>query len=493
VFFVDATTGARSIYAISIVALIVASLAVGFAAYGIHKISSLSKIQSTSSEELKRGLINISTTLDVLSSNISNISARMLELENTQESSRAHLEHEIEVLSASLNELKEFAKRLQSQQETQASNVTSLMKTVSELESELSKLEDSLNNQKLNLTIISKELKHLGSRIDYLYSLYLFPVTISDATGKPVTISSKPTRIISLLPSVTEILWAVNASSQVIAVDEYSNYPPQVPKLVKEGKLINIGSGWYPDVELILSLKPDLVVGVDSVESHHSLKEILAEYGIPVVLLPDRNFKDVIDSILLVGRITGHPVEAADLASKLEAQALALRSYIDDYLNETNTPRQSVALIAWVNPLWVVGVDTFQNDIILLADGVNAYSNLTGWKPVSPESLLEANPDVIVVTAGHQGLNITREQFIAYLKKYLGDAVYNITAVKTGRIYFVSGDYNDMMVRPGPRVVDAAMLMAVLLYPQAFNLTPSQIPAQVTPHTFKLPQLVPNA
>jgi len=405
---VGATTHIKGLYAVSIVALIVASIAAGFAAYGIHKTSILSKSQSASNEELKRGLDNISRTLG-------------------------------------------------------------------------------------ELTGIVEELGLLRSRVDNLYSLYLFPVTVSDATGKPVTIASRPTRIVSLLPSVTEILWAVNASSQVIAVDEYSNYPPQVPELVEEGKLVSIGSGWYPDVELILSLKPDLVVGVDSVVSHHTLKEILAEYGIPVVLLPDSNFKDVIDSILLVGRITGHPVEATELAGKLEAQALTLRSYINDYLNETRAPRQSVALLVWVNPLWIAGVNTFQNDIVLLAGGVNAYANVTGWKSVSPESLLEANPDVIVVTAGHQGLNMTREQFVSYLKEYLGDAVYNITAVKTGRIYFVSGDYNDMMARPGPRVVDAAILMAVLLYPQAFNLTPSQIPAQIDQETFKLPQLATHA
>jgi len=489
-------TPLRGLYAASVIAIIIASLAAGFAVYSIHKVSSLAKSQSASNRELSRGLSNVSRSLgelassvEALASNVSSISGKLSQLERAQEASRGELEREIASLTAALSVLRGNIEKLRSQQSLQASNITALIKTVSELESELAKLRLALNSQEANLTNIARELKSLGYRIDYLYSLYLFPVTVSDASGQPVTIASKPTRIVSLLPSVTEILWAINASSQVIAVDEYSNYPPEIPKLVKEGKLVNIGSGWYPNVELILSLKPDLVIGVESVESHHTLKEILAEYGIPVVLLPDRNFKDVVDSILLVGRITGHPVEAAQLAYKLEEQAVALRTYINDYLNETGTPRQRVALIAWVNPLWIVGRDTFQNDIIILAGGVNAYSNITGWKPVSPESLLEVNPDVIVITAGHQGLNMTRRQFISYLEEYLGDAVYNITAVKYGRIYFVSGDYNDMMVRPGPRVVEASILMAVLLYPQAFNLTPDQIPAQINPETFKIPQL----
>ncbi len=490
------TASTRGLYAVAVAALIIASLAVGFAAYNTHKINSLMQSQSKTSSELRESIGNLSREIGGLAqgisglqSNITGLASRVAALESAQKSSKAALEGEIKSLSATLEDLKSRVESLQEQQGAQAANLTSVVETINSLEGQLASLQRALEGQATNLTSLAERLRGIEARIDRLYSLYLFPVTVTDATGKPVTIASRPTRIVSLLPSVTEILWAVNASSQVIAVDEYSNYPPQVVELVKEGKLVNIGSGWYPNVELILSLKPDLVIGVDSVPSHHTLKRILAEYGIPVLLLPDKNFKDVLDSIIIVGRATGHPAEAAELASRLEQQAVALRSYIDEYLNTTGTPRQKVALIAWINPLWIAGSETFQNDIILLAGGVNAYSNVTGWKAVSPESLLDVNPDVIVVTAGHAGINMTRAQFVSYLKQYLGDAVYNITAVKEGRIYFVSGDYNDMMVRPAPRIVKAAILMAALLYPQAFNLTPSQIPAQVNPQTFQLPSI----
>ncbi len=466
------------VYAALIVALIVAFASLGIAAYNIHRIGQLIAEQREASSKL-----------DTLSQSLGAINSSIARLSSAEESRAQALRSEVEAVKSLVDQLSSRLESLSKTQEVQGSNITALRSELAELSRELARLEDALGGQARNVTALARELSQVESRIDNLYSLLLYPVTITDATGKPVTLPSRPTRIVSLLPSVTEILWAVNASKQVIAVDEYSNYPPEVVEEVKNGTLVNIGSGWYPDVERILALRPDLVIGVDSVVSHHTLKSILAEYGIPVILLPDKNFKDVIDSILIVGRATGHPAEAARLAARLEEEATHLRAYIDWYLNETGSPRVRVALIVWVNPLWVAGSETFQNDVLLLAGGVNAYANVTGWKPVSPESLLAVDPDVIIITAGHQGLNMTRQQFIDILKKELGDAVYNITAVRENRIYFVSGDYNDILVRPAPRIVEGATLLAAILYPEAFNLTPSQIPAQVNPETFKIPKI----
>ncbi|MCE4621337.1 MAG: ABC transporter substrate-binding protein, partial [Desulfurococcales archaeon] len=130
---------------------------------------------------------------------------------------------------------------------------------------------------------LKKTLDELANKTKKLEEAMLFPITVVDATGDSITIPSKPLRIVSLLPSVTEILWSIGAEDQVVAVDEYSNYPPEVVEALKSGELTSIGSGWYPDVEAILALNPDLVIGVDSVQSHHTLKKILADYGIPVL------------------------------------------------------------------------------------------------------------------------------------------------------------------------------------------------------------------
>jgi len=439
--------------------LIIALVALGGVAYNASKLGKIEKNLEETSKSLQAVSKNQSQALTSMEAKIK----------------------QLQSIIADLN------KSLESVKSSEAQHYSQAAAKLEQLSKEIATLKEQLKSANSNITGIQEKIKSIEKSIDELSSLLLFPVTVTDATGKPVTIPERPTRIVSLFPSVTEILWAVNASSQVIAVDSYSNYPPVVKKLLENGTLINIDSGWFPSVEKILSVNPDLVIGVDSVSSNHQLKEVLAKYGIPMILLPDADFQDVLDSIIIVGKATGHPAEAAEVAAEMRSMAVEMRNYIGHWLNTTGTPRAKVALVAWVNPLWIAGNGTFQNDIILLAGGLNAYSNITGWSAVSPESLVEANPDVIVITAGHAGLNMTRQDFINTLKSQIGNSVYNITAVKTGRIYFIVGDYNDMMVRPGPRMVKAAYLLSVLLYPQAYGLSLQSIPETISPDTFTLP------
>ena len=458
------------VLAIAIIAMVIAIMAAGLVSYNSYKLGKMSKTQSE------------------INAKLSNVTKSLLQLQISL-SKMASLSSQISILDRSLSELKTVVEALKANQTSQSMNLKKILGTIDSMEIQIKTLRSELSSSGSNITVLRSQISKLEYRIDSLYNMILFPVTVTDATGKPITIPQRPTRIISLLPSVTEILWAVNASKQVIAVDKYSNYPPQVVEEMKNGTLANIGSGWYPNIELILSLRPDLVIGVNSVISHHTLKKILAEYGIPVLLLPDKNFQDVLDSIILVGRVTGHPVEAAMVAKNLRNKMVALRSYINKYINTTGMHREKLALITWLKPLWVVGNSTFQDDMIKLAGGVNAYSFITGWQSVSPESLLKTNPDVIVVTLGYSGMNMTRQKFINYLEGLLGKATLNITAVRTGRIYFIVGWYNDILDRPGPRVVLGARLLAAMLYPGAFNLTLNQIPEIISSKTFKIPGL----
>ncbi|MEB3852222.1 MAG: helical backbone metal receptor [Desulfurococcales archaeon] len=462
--------------ALAAAALLVALVSLGAVGYVAGKLSSISEKQD-----------RISASISGLSQNVSRIAEAVGEIREGQNSSISKLASQIEALSSVLDDLSARLESLESNQTSQASNLTALAGEIEALQQQLLTLQQQLESGAANVSELESAISRLASRIDSLYQLVLFPVTVADATGEPVTIPSRPLRIVSLFPSVTEILWAVNASSQVVAVDSYSDYPPEVVELRENGTLVDIGSGWYPDVERILAVRPDLVIGIDSVTSNHQLKEELSHYGIPVILLPDATFGDVVRSIIIVGQATGHPAEAAALAASLEQNATQVRSYIDEYLNSTGVPRARVALIVWLSPLYVAGSGTFQNDIITLAGGVNAYSNITGWRSVNPESLVEVNPDVIIVTAGHGAINMTRQQVVDYLHSVIGDAVYNITAVQTNRIYLVSYDYNDAMVRPAPRVAEAIYLTSIILYPGAYNVDPGSIPENLNSTTFPLP------
>jgi iron complex transport system substrate-binding protein len=457
--------------------VLTALIALGVAAYAVARLSSLQRGQ----EELER-------SIEAVSSNVTEAARYLRELRSSQNTTQNRLESQLEALSQSLQRLEERLEALEAGEENQSQSLQGALEEVAQLRSRLGELRDAVEAGQANLTELQGEISSIASQVDQLYQLILYPATVVDATGQPVTIPQRPVRIVSLFPSVTEILWAVGAGGQVVAVDSYSDYPPEVAEMRENGSLIDIGSGWFPSVEAILAVRPDLVIGLDSVTSNHQLKEELSHYGIPVILLPDATFGDVIRSILIVGQATGHPAEAAAIAASLEENATAVRAYIESYINQTGAPRQSAALIVWVNPLYIAGSGTFENDIITIAGGVNAYSNVTGWQPVSPESLVQVNPDVIVVTAGHGNLNMTRQEFVDYLHSLLGDAAYNITAVQTGRIYFVSYEYNDVIVRPSPRVWKALYLMSILLYPQAYGLDPSSIPENLTPQSFPIPE-----
>lgn len=379
----------------------------------------------------------------------------------------------------------EEVRKAQEDLQTKLSNINNTIEQLTATTLNLSLLySDSLKD----LNDLRQTVNAIANETERLRELALFPVTIVDSTGDPITIATRPNRIVSLLPSVTEILWLVGAAEQVIAVDDQSNYPHEVEEALANGSLRSIGSGWYPDVEAILSMNPDLVIGVDSVQSHHTLKDILSDYGIPVLLLPDYNLNDIIESILLVGRATGHPIEAVNLAINVRSTIISLRADLTDYVNQTGIQPPRVAVFVWLYPLWVVGNSTWMNDVIFLSGGVNAYAEMvTGWQAVDPESLLETMPDVILVTTGHGAINMTTEEFIQYLQGEIGDAVYSIPAISDNRIYFISGDYEDALVRPGPRVTDAVKLISLVLFPRFYGMDPESIPHLLDPNTVNLP------
>lgn len=392
------------------------------------------------------------------------------------------LEARLARLDSSLAELQS---RLESVNSTLAEQVAGIREQVEALRARLESANESITSLSAELESLQEALEELSSRLSSLEEVLYYPVTVVDATGDQVTLYRRPTRIVSLAPSVTEILFAVGAGGQVVGVDDYSNYPPEVVEAVENGTIERIGGPWTPSLETILALNPDLVIGVVSIGPHQQVKEALSRYGIPVVLLPDATLGDVYESIVTVGMLTGHRVEAAVLAAEVEEAISNVSAAVSAYKASAGAGDRSVALVVWINPIWIAGSGTFQNDFIEVAGGVNAFADITGWSSVSPEDLLAANPDVIIATGGHGALNYTT--LIQYLHDVLGDAMYNITAVREGRVYVIHDWYVDVVNRPGPRVYLAVELLAMLTYPEAFGLDPAGIPHDVTPENFPLP------
>ena len=462
------------IIAILVSILIIISL---FLSYHVISLSTrYNELRSSLNKEVSNIRSSISNTLDVIGSLLTKLNTTLDLLARNVTS----LRNETLKIYDIYREIQELKVRLRELNESLRERAT--LEDLEELIVKVDRLESVLSNAATisDINKIKSAIDEIRKDISKLSSLMEFPAEVIDASGEVVAIPSKPHRIISLLPSVTEILFAIGADEQVVGVDEYSNYPSEVVKAVEEGRIVNIGSGWYPNIEKILSLNPDLIIGVDSVVSHHTLKEIFSREGIPLILLPDKTLNDVITSIVIVGKATGHTDEAAKLAQELGGEISNLRSKVMEYVSTHGRPR--VALIVWLNPVWVAGNNTWLNDLITLAGGINAFINVSGWVSINPEALIKASPDIIIVT--HMGVNSSNA--LKILKEFVGDAYRQIPALSHGEVYCIGGHYLDALIRPGPRVVQALKLLIAIINPEVLGLKPGEVPKDVYPETLQL-------
>jgi len=265
-----------------------------------------------------------------------------------------------------------------------------------------------------------------------------FPVTIAQASGAGVTITKQPHRIVSLSATATEMLFAIDSGSQVVAVDDQSNYPLSAPKT----KL----SGFQPNIEAIAAYGPDLVVAVDD---NSGLAHGLAALNVPVVIEPAaKNVDESYKQIEQLGAATGRVTEASALVKKMRADLAAIVATIPKpakqlkvyhELDDTYYSATSATFIGQVYALL-----SLKN----IADGATAAAG--DYPQLSAEYIVSSSPDLIVLAdtkCCHQDLSTVAGR----------PGWSSITAVKTGQVINVD---DDIASRWGPRVVDFLRALA---------------------------------
>ena len=277
-----------------------------------------------------------------------------------------------------------------------------------------------------------------------------FPVTLIDDLGRSVTLTRAPQRIVSLAPSNTEILFAIGAGPQVVGVTDFCDYPPEVSKLPRIGGIVP-GS---LSVERVVSLRPDLVLSLGSLQ--RPVIDALARLGIPVFALDPGSVEQVYENIRKAGRLTGHPDAAEAVVQTMQQRVQALRRRLADIPYEQ---RVRVFYEVWDNPLMTAGPGTFIGQLIELAGGINVFADVRQeWPQVSLEELVRRDPDVILGPATH-GSGLALEQ----LRRRPG--WQTLRAVRAGRVYVIE---DNLISRPGPRLVQGLEQVARALYPQRF-------------------------
>jgi len=278
------------------------------------------------------------------------------------------------------------------------------------------------------------------------------PIVVKDAQGVEFRLESTAQRIISLAPSNTEILFAVGAGKQVVGREEFSNYPEEAAAIASVG-----GSMGKYNMEEIAKLQPDLVLAspLTAPEVLKSLQEITP--SVFVVQNP-KDLEGLYANLLAVGTLTGHQPEAEKLVADLRARAKAVQ---DKVAGAADKPTVFYELDA-TDPAkpWTAGPGTFIDLLIGLAGGENIAASLQGeYVQISQEELIVQDPQVILLGDALYG-GITAESLAA---RPGWDA---ISAVKNNRVL----PFNDDLVsRPGPRMIEGLEELAKVLHPELFK------------------------
>ncbi len=277
-------------------------------------------------------------------------------------------------------------------------------------------------------------------------------LTFTDGLGREVALKGVPQRIISIAPSNTEILFAIGAGNQVVGRDQFSDYPEATKKVTDIGATTSDKL----NTEQIVSLKPDLVLAAE-INTPEQVKQ-LETLGLTVYYLKNpHTLEEMYTNLETVAKLTGHETETATLIDSLKKRVADVDAKI-----ATVSSRPSVFYeLDSTDPSkpYTAGKDSFITQLIDRAGGANIAANLEGYPQMSLEQIVAADPTFIILGDATWG-GVTPEMVAS--RPGWG----NLSAVKNGKVV----PFDDNLVsRPGPRLVDGLEQLAQLLHPELFK------------------------
>jgi iron complex transport system substrate-binding protein len=265
---------------------------------------------------------------------------------------------------------------------------------------------------------------------------------VRDMTGRPVSVPARPARVVSLAPSLTETVFALGAGERLVGVTDHCDHPPAA------GRIARIGGIYTPNLEAILSLRPDLVLATAESNRPEDVRAIEA-LGAPVFVVRPVDVASVLESVERVGAVLGLPGEGRRLRASLRAGIDAVTAAVG------GAPRPRVLYVVWGEPLVVPGRGVLITELIHLAGGESITAALPAPYPrLSVEEALAGRPEWVVL-GETDGRPVE-----ARLREW--GALALLPAVREGRVRAIDGD---LVHRPGPRVLEALRALAAALHP----------------------------
>lgn len=266
--------------------------------------------------------------------------------------------------------------------------------------------------------------------------------TVEDELGRKVVVSDKPHRIVSLVPSITDTLYAMGAGPDIVGVSNYTKFPEEAKKKPSVGEPLN------PSIETIVSLHPDLVLAVEDMNSAETPKQ-LEKLGIPIFVIHPHGISGIYASITNLGNVLNRKQDADNLVTRLRSREEAVRNQVKGKL----APR--VFFVVWPDPIITAGKSAFITELIEVAGGKSITDDLPqDWPQMSLEAVVARKPDSLVLANG-QPFSLDD------LKKKPGWS--NLEALKANHVFYT----DDRILHPSPAAFDALEDLANQFHPPA--------------------------
>ncbi|WP_427109374.1 ABC transporter substrate-binding protein [Lysinibacillus xylanilyticus] len=286
--------------------------------------------------------------------------------------------------------------------------------------------------------------QHETSKVDQA----TFPMKITDATGKDITLEAPPEKIVSLIPSNTEILFGLGLNDEIVGVTDNDDYPAEATKKDKVG-------GMDYNIEKIIALSPDIVFAhASGMGNSKGAIEQLEAAGVKVFVVADaKNFNETYTTIEQLGQATGKLEEAKKIVANMKAKVKEIETKLDGV-----EPKKVFVESSDEPQIYTTGKGTFMNEMLEMIHAENVAADVNDWYQIDAEQIITKNPDVIVVAYNYVP---------GILKKIPQRAGFEtITAVKNKAIVQVD---ENITSRQGPRLADGLEELAKAVYPEAFK------------------------
>jgi cobalamin transport system substrate-binding protein len=272
-------------------------------------------------------------------------------------------------------------------------------------------------------------------------------LTVVDMLGREVTLPAPPRRIVSLVPSATELIYALGGEDRLVGRTDFCDYPPAVKDKPSVGGMV------APNLEIVAALKPDLVIATTSGNRLETFTR-LEQVGIPVYAVHANRIAEMLDVARRLAELTGRQAALARLVSGLESRLFAVTNAVRPY------PRPRVLYVLWPEPLLVPASGALLTELISLAGGDSITAKERGDYPrFSIEAAVVRAPEVILL-ARHGSASAPP------LAKDKWERLASLPAVKSKRVHAIDGT---LVHRYGPRVVDGVETLARAIHPEAFR------------------------